>query len=435
MLFTTQEKTKWKFIGIVLVLAIVAGTGILWCAEKEKIPLIELLDMKDLETVEDKNTEFISSQVEGWETYSNKEHGFEIDYPYYLENIKHNTESLEAFFPLKNEDVFLEKVFSIHINEEEYDQGTKYYCDQGIPHASQTIINGVNLCEVRSPEDIENNMAIHRSSYFVIHNKKWISFNLTLSYCVSKDCVRPSEFDIAKKRKNFKQIISTLRFLEEEAEDEAEKSEQIKTLKQIVYGFLGTPYERGPLGEGDNEKIYRTDVFDCTTLVLVTASKLNSNGTSPEEMMEKANYYPAGEVSYENRLHFSTYRNKVSPFFRDITFDVGGERTKEKTVILNKERDKEGRLIDIDWEEEIKLKYIEKEDIFEIISHLPLEVGVAFIVDGDEKIGLDVKHEGFVFDREKLVHASSNRGEVFEENFLDFLEKSNYSGVLFFKII
>jgi len=218
-------------------------------------------------------------------------------------------------------------------------------------------------------------------------------------------------------------------------EDEAEKPEQIKTLKQIVYGFLGAPYERGPLGEGDNEKLYRTDAFDCTTLVLVTASKFNSNGTSPEEMMKKVNYYPAGTVSYENRLHFSTYRNKVSPFFKDITSDVGGQKTKEKTVILNKERDKEGRLIDIDWQEEIRIKYIVKKDVPGIISYLPLEVGVAFIVDGDEKIGLDVRHEGFVFDREKLVHASSSRGEVFEENFLDFLEKSNYSAVLFFKII
>jgi hypothetical protein len=222
----------------------------------------------------------------------------------------------------------------------------------------------------------------------------------------------------------------------EEIEDDTRINvEQAKTLKQIVYGFLGAPYELGPLGEGEDERIYRTDVFDCTTLVLVNASKFNSNGASPEEMMTKANYYPAGEVSYENRLHFSTYRNKVSPLFEDITSDVGGERAKEKTVILNRERDKEGRLIEIDWEQEIKLAYIEKEDVPDIISRLPLEVGVAFIIEGDEEIGLDVRHEGFVFDREKLVHASSSRGEVFEEDFLDFLEKSNYSGVLFFKII
>ncbi len=244
--------------------------------------------------------------------------------------------------------------------------------------------------------------------------------------------IQEEKIDTSEEVKDVEELEGKLK---EEVEDEMEKFEQTKTLKQIVYGFLGVSYERGPLGEGKNEKIYRTDVFDCTTLVLVTASNFNSNGTSPEEMMKRVNYYPAGEVSYENRLHFSTYRNKVSPFFEDITFNVGGQRTKEKTVILNKERDKEGRLIDINWEKEIRIKYIEKEDVPEIISYLPLEVGVAFIVDGDEEMGLDVRHEGFVFDREKLVHASSSRGEVFEENFLDFLEKSNYSGVLFFKII
>ncbi len=197
---------------------------------------------------------------------------------------------------------------------------------------------------------------------------------------------------------------------------------------------MGSPYKRGPLGEKENKEIYREDVFDCTTLILVSAAKVNSNGKTPKEVMKEVNYYPPGEVSYENRLHFSTYRNKVSPYFEDITQEIGKDKTKEKKVILNKKRE-EGRLIDINWEEEINLEYIRKEDLDKVISNLPSEVGVAFIKNGDEKIGLDVRHEGFVFEKENLIHASSIEGEVAEVDFLDFVENSNYDGVIFFKVI
>ncbi len=229
--------------------------------------------------------------------------------------------------------------------------------------------------------------------------------------------------------------VETEKESEEEAIEDTPILKEEKSLKQITYSFLGTPYKRGPLGEKEGEKIYRTDVFDCTTFVLVVASKFNSNGNLPEEMIKQANYYPSDQILYENRLHFSSYRNQVSPLFRDITERVGREKTKTKQVILNKDRGEEGRIIGIDWEHEINLKYVKREDVPEIISFLPTETGVGFIVEGDEKIGLDVRHEGFLFNGEKLVHASSNKGKVFEEDFLNFLEKSNYTGIIFFEIV
>ncbi len=80
MLFITQDKTNWKFIGVVLILSIFVGAGVLWFAEKEKA-LTELLEIKGREVVEDKIAEFVPDQVEEWETYNNKEHGFEIKHP------------------------------------------------------------------------------------------------------------------------------------------------------------------------------------------------------------------------------------------------------------------------------------------------------------------------------------------------------------------
>jgi len=229
-------------------------------------------------------------------------------------------------------------------------------------------------------------------------------------------------------------FILTQREKIEVVEEKVGEVEEEGKLKDIVEGFLGAPYERGPLGEKENEEIYREDVFDCTTLVLVSVSKLFSNGFSPEEMIKRVNYFPEGDVSYENRLHFSTYRNSVISIFEDITREVAPDLYKEKEITLNKKRDGEGRLIDIEWEERIVVPYIEIGDVFEIIPVLPDEVGVAFLIDGDEEIGLDIRHEGFLFEGEYFVHASLEKGEVFKESFSEFLERSEYDSVNFFKI-
>ncbi len=212
----------------------------------------------------------------------------------------------------------------------------------------------------------------------------------------------------------------------ETEEVEEEEVEEVKDLKEIITDFLGSPHQRAPLD--DDENLYRTDFFDSTTLVLVSTAKLNSP-ENPEEEMKKINYYPPGEVSYENRLHYSTYRNKVSDYFEDITAQVAGDYLQSKTVVLNKDR-----LIDIDWEEEISLDYIEKEDVFYVLENLPDPVGVSFIVEGDEEIGLDIRHEGFLIERERLIHASSSEGMVVEEDFIDFLDDSSYTAVNFFKV-
>ncbi len=202
-----------------------------------------------------------------------------------------------------------------------------------------------------------------------------------------------------------------------------------KTLEEIVISFLGAPYQRGPLGEKEDELLYRTDVFDCTTLVLISVSNLLVNDLSPEEMIEKVNYFPQGQVSYETRLHYSTYRNQVLDFFQDISQEIAPELYQEKQIILNKDR-----LIDIDWEKEITLNYIKKQDVANIIAKLPSVLVVGFLVHGDEEIGLDIRHEGFLFNRTNFIHASAKTGKVIQENFLNFLHDSNYDGVTFFKV-
>ncbi len=224
-------------------------------------------------------------------------------------------------------------------------------------------------------------------------------------------------------------ILIVFIFLPQEKEVIIEEElKDLKELEEIVLSFIGTPYKLGPLGEKEDKKLYREDVFDCTTLVLISVSKFLSD--EPQEMIKKINYFPAGEVSYENRLHFSSYRNKVSDYFKDITQKVGGSYTKSKTISLNKDR-----LIDIEWQKDIVLDYILVENVEKIIDKLPSLAGVMFMREEDKTIGLDVRHEGFLIDRKDLVHASINSGKVIKENFLNYLEKVNYDGVIFYEIV
>ncbi len=208
-----------------------------------------------------------------------------------------------------------------------------------------------------------------------------------------------------------------------------------RTIEEIVYSFLDTPYKRGPLGENQGENIYRTDVFDCTSLVLTVAANYGDQSRRPEEIIKYANHYPPDRITYENRLHFSSYRNRVSPLFEDITAQIGGNQTVGKKIVLNKKSADGQRLIDIDWEQEIILPYIKISDLNQILPILPPVVGVAFIRAGDEAIGLDVRHEGFLIDGQKLIHASSFHGKVVDENFFDFLGRNNYQGVNFFRLV
>ncbi len=209
-------------------------------------------------------------------------------------------------------------------------------------------------------------------------------------------------------------------------ENDVEEESFEERLEEVVKGFIGLPQKSGAL---DEETLYTEEGFDSTTLVLSSVAKVHSR-EDPEERMKEINYYPAGDVSYENRLHYSSYRNKISPYFSDITEEVGGNRVEKKTVTLNKDR-----LIDIDWEEEIELAYIPAEDVFYALPQLPYICGAMFLVEGDEDIGLDVRGEGIVIDSVDFVYASSKEEEVVNVDFLEYLDESDFDGVIFYEFV
>jgi len=70
MPFLTQQKTNWKFIGIVAVLAVIVGGGILSYLRMIEEEL-EILPVDIAEKVmEDETAEFVPGEVEDWQTYN-----------------------------------------------------------------------------------------------------------------------------------------------------------------------------------------------------------------------------------------------------------------------------------------------------------------------------------------------------------------------------
>lgn len=222
-----------------------------------------------------------------------------------------------------------------------------------------------------------------------------------------------------------------------------DKGERLKILSLLR---LDTPYQLGCLGEEsgrDQEPIFRLDLTDCTVFVLTNVALLNSKSLAEaRELMKFINYQPGQEISFENRLHFTTDRNLNSPFFKDVTEELASkDKIISKKVILNQVKKDGKRLIDINWQKEIIIKYIPSTYLNEdFLKSLPKQLGIAFVKDENFEIGLDVSHEGFLFDGVQLFHASSSQGKVVVEDFLDFYFDQNkknvkYDGIILFDVI
>jgi len=214
-------------------------------------------------------------------------------------------------------------------------------------------------------------------------------------------------------------------------------------LQAIASLQLDTPYQLGCLGEGsglDPDPLFRLDKTDCTVFILTSTALLHASDIEEAKTaMKSVNYRPGGEINYQNRLHFTTDRILSSPWFQDVTEEAAGsEKVKTKEVILNKTQADGSRLIDIPWEKRITEIYLPLEEIkAKMLQNLPAVIGVAFLKVGDEKIGLDVRHEGFLFNGQTLFHASSLQGKVVAEDFLEYCcpgQQARFSGVTFYKI-
>lgn len=218
-------------------------------------------------------------------------------------------------------------------------------------------------------------------------------------------------------------------------------------LKAVALLQLGTPYERGCLGEEkppDRDPLFRLDKTDCTVFVMISSALAHGkNLEEARELMKSINYHPVkpdiDPVSYENRVHFTYDRITSSTYFQDITRDLLPPKSLVEThLILNKKSDG-SRLLPINWEKEVTAYWIPAKCIGkELLQKIPSVVaGVGFIRKKNFSQGIIVSHEGMIIDREYLVHADSIKKRVLRTDFLKYLRQNSdyFDGVLIYEFL
>ncbi|MBB72526.1 MAG: hypothetical protein CMF50_09035 [Legionellales bacterium] len=113
--------------------------------------------------------------------------------------------------------------------------------------------------------------------------------------------------------------------------------------------FVGKPYLLYANGEGpkatfDQRPLYRTDAFDCLTLVSTVLALVNSNDLAEFKQNILNIRYGTGKPSYYNRNHFTTIdwniNNAKKGYIKDITREIHDKDGKSLAVRANAVIDK-----------------------------------------------------------------------------------------------
>ena len=251
-------------------------------------------------------------------------------------------------------------------------------------------------------------------------------------------------------------------------------------LNTISKSFLGTPYELGSLGEGENGEydqypLYRLNSFDCLTFVETTIALALSN--NPQQFKKKIIQlrYKNGHIAFINRNHFTeldwNINNQKQGFLQDITANfhdaTGSSVIKYATVTIDKANwyqyltSNNIRLkqpLDITPAKHlqqlraagaqfkpktIKVAYIPLNILFDKHNHPNLYVfkqiptgSVLQIIrpnwNTKERIGTDmvISHLGFVFvhnNQLRFRHASSTQKAVVDNSLISYLRTAKQS--------
>ena len=201
--------------------------------------------------------------------------------------------------------------------------------------------------------------------------------------------------------------------------------------------FLGTSYEDHTLtGDVDTPEMFTINLagMDCFTYIDYVEA-LRVSDTYPEFKGNlKEVRYRDGKIAFQNRNHFFTDWPVNNPgHVRDVTGEIGGEKTKSAKKNLNVKKDGTVYLPGIAPNER-EVYYIPTEAIdAEMVSKLDTGDYVGIYT---ELPGLDVTHTGIIIKKDGktyLRHASSRsvNNKVVDEDLLEYME--NKPGLVVFR--
>ena len=213
MPFLTQGKTNWKFLLIVVVLAVIAG-GAIWgylrmTEEEFKISPVDIPE----KVTEDETADLVPSEVEGWQVYRNEEYGFEFKHPkdwtIKEATIEEAEEIIKQILLLSPEDrTYMfggwgdRRPIGIIVSEGSIEEYRKIYSEQ----KNTAIIKVNNYSAIRE-------IRPYGEIFYIIKNPKkdmMVTFKNWIE--VIEGLLEPSEKQ--ELEKIFNQMLSTFRFLE-----------------------------------------------------------------------------------------------------------------------------------------------------------------------------------------------------------------------------
>ena len=200
-----------------------------------------------------------------------------------------------------------------------------------------------------------------------------------------------------------------------------------KKVAFISTAFLKTPYRANTLiGNADTDEIFvlRLDGIDCFTFLdYVEALRRSSDFKTFKEMLRQVRY-DNGEVTFLRRHHFfSTWGNSPLAPLRDVTAQIGGEKTRWTVKQLN--RKSQGSLF--------LPGYPIKRQVVAFIPGEAIDKSILSRLHSGDYIGIysshpgiDVSHTGIVIKKGETVffrHASSKwlRKKVRDEKLFPYL--------------
>jgi hypothetical protein len=189
--------------------------------------------------------------------------------------------------------------------------------------------------------------------------------------------------------------------------------------------FLDVPYKESTLtGTEHTPEMFfiNLDAVDCFTYLDYVEAMRRSNNFATFKETLKIVRYREGKVDYASRNHFFTDWIESNPFVRDVTADVGRDKTKTVHKPLNDRGDGTyflSGILPVDRD----ITYVPGKSIDAGIKRR-LRSGDYVGIYSRAK-GLDVSHVGIVIKtrgKTFLRHASSSslHRKVIEEDFLDY---------------